>query len=260
MINRLLIQQEIEKRHLEVTEAEVHQEVESVAKKFKIPLDSWYKMLQAERGLSPRQYHEEIIWPMLALKKLAGADINVTERELQRAFERDYGPRVQARMAVLDGNIRQCEEIWRRFDANPDDFERLTREYSSDSNSRALGGAIPPIRKHSDNAKLVETAFRMNEGEVSPLIEIAPNKYCVIKCEGRTQQVVQNLDQVRKELMEQLVDEKTQDSVSDIFKKIRENSQVTNYLTGSSTTPSVSNPIRQTSGTQPGKRAASVVP
>jgi foldase protein PrsA len=148
MINRVIIQQECSRRGLTVTESEVDQEILEISKKFGLALDQWYKMLEAERNLTPQQYRRDVIWPMLALRKLAGRDVTITREMIQEAYEDNYGPRVKARMIVLD-NVRRATEIWEKAKNNPDDFESLARDYSMEPNSRALGGVIPPIRRNS---------------------------------------------------------------------------------------------------------------
>ena len=63
-------------------------------------------MLQADRKITPDQYRRNVIWPMLALKKLASEKIEVTDDDMKRAFIRDYGEKVRARMIVLDNMPR----------------------------------------------------------------------------------------------------------------------------------------------------------
>jgi len=52
------------------SEAEVNEEVVKISGKFGLDPAEWVKMLQAERNITPEQYRRDIIWPMLALKKL----------------------------------------------------------------------------------------------------------------------------------------------------------------------------------------------
>ena len=158
MINRLLIQQECDRQAVTITKAEVEQEIADITKKFKLPLDQWYAMLAAERGVTPLQYQNEVIWPMLALRKLAGlqAESKVSEADMLLAFERDYGPRVKARMILVNGNVRQADQIWQKCKANPEKFEDFAAEHSADPNTRSLGGAMPPIRQHGGMPQLEE--------------------------------------------------------------------------------------------------------
>lgn len=247
LINRLLIQQACDRQGITVTRGEVEEEVANTAKKFNLPLETWYQMLASERGLTKDQYHQDIIWPMLALKKLAGQQVQVTEKEMQEGFERDYGPRMKARMILLDGNVRQANQVWEKCVANPDEFDRFAREHSVDPNSRSLGGVIPPIRKNGGNAAVEQAAFKLKPGEISGLIQVAENSYVILKSEGMTEPVVDDIRVVWNDLLEQLTEEKTQRSVAKVFENLKKESRVDNFLTRTSTGGKA--PIQQTSGT-----------
>ncbi len=245
LINKTLIEQECSRRQINISQAEIQQEVMSIAKKFNLPADTWYQMLQAERGLTPRQYQNDIIWPMVALKKLAGSEISPTEEDMQNAFEREYGPRVKARMILLEGNIRNATQVWEEVNQNPDSFEAVARTKSSDPNTRPLGGVIPPIRRHGGNPNVEDQAFKLKTGEISPVIQVAENRYVIIKCEGHTEQLVDDPKQVWNELYNTVVDEKTQQSVAKVFEQVKQQARVINHLTNDAT------PVGQVRNGQP---------
>lgn len=255
LINRQLIHQECEAHGVEITPEEITREVNEIARKFSVPTETWYQLLHSERGLNPQQYHRDVIWPMLALKKLAGTDVEITEAALQRAFESNYGERVEARMIVINGNIRQATKIWNEVTAKPEDFSRFASEYSADTNSKALGGQIPPIRRHSappnsPQAKVEEAAFKMQPGEISPVMQIGEKKYVILLCEKQTQPIVSNIDEVRSELIEQLREEQTQEAVGRVFAAIKAKAQIHNFLTGESTAGAAGGVIQQTGADQ----------
>ena len=251
LVNRLIIQQACERKGIQVTGAEVHANVAESAKNFNLPLDTWYQMLQAERGLTKQQYHDDVIWPMIALKKLAGKEIEVTEQDMQVGFERDYGPRVKARMILVEGNIRQASQIWEKCMATPDEFDRIAMEHSADANSRPLGGVIPPIRRHGIEKTVEEAAFKLEPGEISGVIQVTQNRYVILKCEGRTEPVVTDIREVWNELYAQLTEEKTQIAVATVFESIKKESRVDNFLTRTTTGGRQAQPIRQVSGSRP---------
>jgi foldase protein PrsA len=72
VLNKYLIIQECQRRQITVTDAEVNAEIAALAKSFSLPVDRWLEMLKEERGINPGQYRNDIIWPTLALRKLAG--------------------------------------------------------------------------------------------------------------------------------------------------------------------------------------------
>lgn len=270
IINRTIIQQEAKKRGVVISEAEVNQEVASIAKDFNLPVDTWYQMLQTERGISPAQYRRDIIWPKLALEKLAGSDVKITQKDMDQAFLRDYGPRVRCRWIVLD-NFRRANDVLVQAERDPENFDKLAQENSIEPQSRALGGAFPPIQRTGDpyRKRLEDTAFRMKPGEISGLIEIGTSKYAILKCEGHTEPIVTDIKEVWNELYAQLEKEKTQTRVADVFETLKKQTRVDNYLTNRSTGGNTGNAaasgnypqkIQQTSGRRTGQPAGQVRP
>lgn len=264
IINRKVIETACLDANVEISEADVDQEIIKVAKKFNMSVEEWYSMLQAERNVTKAQYRRDIIWPMLALRKLAGTDVKVTKSELAQAFQRSYGPRVKARIIVQD-NQRRAAEAWDMVNKDPTNFENAVKKYSIDPGSRALGGAIPPIPANSGNPlsePIEQAAFKLKAGEISSVIQ-SGQQFIIIKCEGRTEQVVQSIEEVQDQLIAELREEKTQRAVADTFDKIRENARIDNYLTKQTT--GLRNPnelggnvpggIRQTGGTAPAGKA-----
>lgn len=234
MISRTIIQQACAERGIVVSEAEVAQQVIEISKKFGLAVDQYYKLLESERGLSAVQYHRDIIWPMLALRKLAGKEVTITREMMQMAYEDNYGPRVKARMIVCD-NQRRAMEVWNKAKANPDDFDGLARDFSVESNSRALGGVIPPIRKNTGaHENLRKAAFGMKDGEISGILQIGPNQFAILKYEGRTEPIDHDLKDVEAQLHADLTEREVQKMVGETFDSLQKSARVDNYLTGES--------------------------
>lgn len=237
MINRTIIQQACAERGIVVSEAEVTQQVIEISKKFGLAVDQYYKLLEAERGLSPVQYHRDIIWPMLALRKLAGKEVTITREMMQMAYEDNYGPRIKARMIVCD-NQRRAMEAWNKATANPDDFDGLARDFSVETNSRALGGVIPPIRKNTGaHENLRKAAFAMMDkepGEISGILQIGPNQFAILKYEGSTEPVDHDPKDVQAQLHADLTEREVQKLVGDTFESLQKSARVDNFLTGES--------------------------
>ena len=246
IINRTIIVAACEERGVAVTEQEVNAEIARIAKRFNLSIDQWYQMLQAERAITPDQYRRDVIWPMLALRKIAGDDVQITEQDVQQAFVRDYGPRVEAKLIMMD-NHRRALDVYSQARQNPDDFERLAQKHSIEQNSAAMGGAVPPIRRHSGAKELEDAAFKLKPGEISPIVQVGPSRYVIIKCEGHTEPVV-TLNEVRERIMEDLQEEKTQVAVAKVFEQIKKETRVDNFLTNVST-----GGVQQTSGTSAGE-------
>lgn len=248
MINRAIIQLACEEKGITVTQAEVEQEIIRIAKQFNIPVESWLQMLEIERGVTSAQYSRDVIWPMLALKKLAGNSVKVTKEDMHKAFVRNYGARVKCRMIMTD-NIRRANDVWGKIRLKPNEFERLARDNSIDPNSRALGGSVPPIARYSGNEKLEQAAFKLREGEISGIINIGFNRFVILKCEGFTKQLVQNSKEVEPELYSTLVDQKIQEAVALLFEDLKNEATIVNNWTQTTTE---GKKVKQASGVKPG--------
>lgn len=260
LIHRTVILKACEKENVTVTEQEVSAEIARIAKRFNLQVDQYLQMLQSERNITPMQYRTSVIWPMLALKKLAGETVDITEVDIQKAFDRNYGERVKARVIMLD-NLRRANEVWEQARKNPEKFEQLAQDHSIDPNSRALGGQIPPIPRNVGADNLEKAAFSLKEGELSGVVELAQGRYVILKCEGRTVPVVTDVEEVRDALYDELKESKTQQAVGETFKRIKEETRVDNYVTQTVTGPGTVIPatgqgaanegVQPTSATQP---------
>ena len=233
IINRKIIEQACASKNIQISDAEVDQEIVKIAGKFSMTVDQWYQMLQAERNVSPPQYRRDIIWPMLALRRLAGDDIKVTNREIDEAIQHNYGERVKVRVIVCD-NIRRANEAWEKVSKQPEEFERVVREYSIDPSSRALGGSVPPIARYSgdpSSRNLEEEAFKLKTGEISNLVEINKSQYIIMRCEGRTEPVQVEKKDVQRQIYETIVEAKIQKAAAATFQQLKDNARVDNFLT-----------------------------
>jgi foldase protein PrsA len=267
LINRKIIQQACDNDGIEISEAEVTKEIEKNAKNLGLAVDQYISWLEAEQNITVMQFRRDIVWPKLALRKLAGEDVKVTKADIKKAFERNYGPRVEARAIILD-NSRRAREVWEKAHANPDDFEKLAQEFSVDPSSRALGGKIPPIPRHTGSDEVEKAAFKMKKGEISPVIQVGPdlNRYAILKCEGRTVPTVTELSSdIEQILIDELREEKTQIAIAMVFEKLKNEARVDNFVTNVSTGgdrkgagKAASGPgaIKQMSGTAPKRSAA----
>jgi hypothetical protein len=87
LVNKRLILHHCRNHNIDVTDPEIDAEIDRMAARFKIGRQQWLDMLQRERGINVEQYKRDILWPTLALRKLAAKDLVVSDQELQQAYE-----------------------------------------------------------------------------------------------------------------------------------------------------------------------------
>ncbi|MBI2827422.1 MAG: peptidylprolyl isomerase [Planctomycetia bacterium] len=269
LINHRLVEQACQKRKLQVTQQDLDAEVAHSALLIEKPrpdgkpdLDAWRKRVIEEQGMTWEVYLHEVVWPSVALKKLAGDKVQVTDDDLRKGYEANYGPRVRCRAIVLNQQ-RRAQDVWdqaRRIPAidklakRPEEqlgapgatpppavqalieeaakqFGKLASQYSIEAGSSVLEGEVPPIQRHGAQPMLEQEAFSLRAGELSGIVQVA-DKFVVLFCEGRTKPENVKFEEVRKLIHEDVHEKKIRLAMADEFAKIQDAAQVDNYLAG----------------------------
>ena len=182
-INRRLIEQACKKANLVVTDREMDEEVARAAENSLPPkkdgspdVEGWLKAVTQKQGISVELYRRDSVWPSVALRKMVVNRVEVSNEDLQKGFEANYGPRVRCRAIVL-GNARQAQRVWELARQNPtvEYFGELATQYSIEASSRALQGEVPPIKKNGGQPILEKEAFAMKPGEFRASFRPATN-------------------------------------------------------------------------------------
>jgi parvulin-like peptidyl-prolyl isomerase len=170
LINKALITHYCAKANIIVTDEDVRKEIDELARKFGMSYPDYIKMLTERRSISETQYADDVIWPMIALKKLANAQVQPSQQELAQAYEAKYGAAVKVRIIVLN-DPKQAEQVRTEVLRQPEEFGNLARKYSQDP-SAGVSGMIQPIRRTGADKNFEEMAFSLKPGQVSPVVNL----------------------------------------------------------------------------------------
>lgn len=236
MINQRLIQQHCAEAKIQVTSDDVNREIDRLARKFGMTYDDYLKMLKQERGISPDQYGNEIIWPTLALRRLAAQQIKPSEQEIDQAFQSQYGEAVKVRIIVCD-NMQDAQSVHAKVTKDPALFAALAKSVSRDP-SASVNGLIQPIRRFVGDKALENAAFALRENQISPIVtmnvpgmkagEKGAQQFIVLKCEGRLEPVNVNFEAVKSHLADTIMDRKLRDEAAKIYKHLEQNAKIQN--------------------------------
>ncbi len=226
MVNKHLILSECQRLNISITRREIDFEIEQLAKSFNLPVEQWMKLLWQERGIKPDQYANDIIWPSVALRKLAGNRLEVTQTELNEAFEMEYGPAIRARIIICT-TPDKAQKVQSLAAAKPDDFGNLAKEYSEDAPSASVKGLIQPIRKHGPCPEIEQVAFSMSDGQVSQVIPSA-GQFVILKRDGLIEARQITLAQVSPRLEKIIRDRKMRTVAGEIFQQLQKHTRVQN--------------------------------
>ncbi len=226
LTNKRLIEHHCRNRNITVTDPELDAEIDRMAARFKIGRDQWLDMLKRERGINIEQYKHDILWPTLALRKLAADQLTVSDKQLQDAYEMRYGAAVKCRLMVLSDRAL-AEQLHRQLTANPADFARLAMQHSKDVNSASIGGLIQPIRRHVGDPAIEQQVFALKPGELTSIIPIG-EQFAILKCEGILPARNTPLENVRAELTEQIKEEALRGVANTLFQDLQKSATIQN--------------------------------
>ena len=95
---------------------------------------------------------------------------------------------------------------------------------------------MPPIRRYGGQPQLEDVAFELQPGELSGIIQLG-DKFVILKCEGRTEPVEVNPQEVREILHQDIFEKKLRMAMSEKFEEIRAKARIDNFLAGTSQSP-----------------------
>jgi foldase protein PrsA len=250
LINRTMVEQALRRQKLEVTAAEIDAEIDSVAQRFGISRENWLRTLDKERNISPAQYAREIIYPALALRKLCSGKVQVTSKDLQDAFESQYGDKLRCRMIMVDKQTTAIQ-TWEDLHKNPDGFEKMAQERSMDPGSRALGGLLAePITRHAYPKNVSDKAFqqlvdgdpkdkdpshRPKNGDFTGPIQVGESAWVILRREEvvpANKNVSLKDERVRQQTYELIYQVKLKEAMETIFQDLIKAAAIENRLTG----------------------------
>jgi foldase protein PrsA len=233
-----------------VTGAEIDQEIDNVAMRVAgIGREAWLRTLAKERGISPVQYARDIIYPALALRKLAANKVQVTEKDIKDSFEAQYGDKLRVRIIMVD-KLRTAQEIWEELRRNPGGFEKLAQERSMDTGSRSLGGLLAePITRHAFPQTVSDAAFaqlvdgdpkdkdpahKPKDGDFTGPIQVAEATWVLIYRESvvPARNVDPKDENARRVSYEAIYEVKLKEAMNMVFVEMMRKAAIDNKLTG----------------------------
>ncbi|WP_406701081.1 SurA N-terminal domain-containing protein [Singulisphaera sp. Ch08] len=251
LVARTLIDQALRAKKLEVTAVEIDNEIENVAQNVAhVGREAWLRTLAKERNISPTQYARDIIYPALALRKLADKKVQVTAEDMRDSFEAQYGEKIRCRLIMVD-KLPAAQGIWEELRKNPAGFEKLAQERSMDAGSRSLGGLLAePISRHAHPRNVSDAAFRQlvdgdaqdkdpshkpKDGDFTGPIQVAEATWIILKREGLIEgnkNANPKDERIRKNVYDMIYEVKLKEAMSTTFVELMDAAAIDNKLTG----------------------------
>ena len=218
---------------------------------------AWLNNIMQEEGVTLELYIEDAVWPSVALKKLVEDSVTVTEEDLQKGFESNFGPRADV-LAIVLSNQRTAQEVFAKARENTSEqsFGELAAQYSVEPVSRSNFGKIPPLRKHGGRPALENVAFELKPGEVSGVVAWG-EQFAILYKQGETTPVVKEFAAVRDEVHKEILEKLLRQAMFEKLDAIKAAAQIDNFLEGTAQ----AGEVKTASATSvPGQPAGQVTP
>lgn len=235
LVNKKIIDMYCKQKGVEVTAAEVDAAVAEDVRGMGVNVADFVNKVLKHYHKSLYEWKEDVIRPKLALTKLCRDRVQVTDQDLQEAFDAHYGEKVDCRIILFPkGESRQALAAHAKVRDSDEEFTRLASQQASPSLA-ATGGHVRPISHHSTgNGQLEKEAFCLRPGEVGPVID-TPEGPVILKCVARIPPEKEHtLDKDRAVLHKEVFDRKVQQEIPILFRELRERARPTLILRKSS--------------------------
>ncbi|MGI6402345.1 MAG: peptidylprolyl isomerase [Thermoguttaceae bacterium] len=256
MISIALIRQECKKVGIEVTPQDVATDVWIHAAETTAPLADGSPNIEAylrdeleKYNCTEEYYRNAIVWPGVALRKLSEGMVKVTDEDIQKSFEANFGESVQCLGIVLNDE-RRAREVWQKARSLPraqnrpleEVFADLAAEYSVEPDGKQMRGRIAPIVRHGGYPALEEEAFSLQAGELSQVIQIDPSTFVILYCQEIIPAREVTLDDVRDQIVSNIRKMREVIAAGEFYANTVKKASIVDNITGQVVTPRQNRP------------------
>lgn len=260
LIIKTLLNQEIKRRNIIVTDADYANEIEKLSNILgsKDELNNFLKA----RGISPAKF-KKATYERLKMEKLAESisKTNVTEDDIKRYYDKkirafSYPEKVRAshilvladekeyaaelkknnpEISEADLNARvaqemankkaKAEEILKQVKANPEDFAKIAKEKSDDRTSAKMGGELGFFSRKEMVKPFSDAAFSLPINKVSDLVK-SRYGYHIIIVTDRMEAGTYPFEKVRTEIEQTLRSNQHMQTINGLVTSLKNNAKI----------------------------------
>lgn len=229
LITEKLIDQEMARQGLTVTEADLDKEIEQIKANF--PSEQDYELALAQSGMTEDDLREQM--PLqVKIRKLLEPRTDVTDQEVSEYYNENkdqFATPEQVRAShILVETEEEAEAIKKELDGGAD-FAALAKEKSIDPGSKDNGGDLNFFPRGRMHQEFEDAAFALQPGEVSGIVK-SPSGYHIIKVTDRKAATNPTLAEKKEEIRALLVEQEIQSLAPSWLQELRANAKITNTL------------------------------
>ncbi len=227
-----LIDQEMNKKSLTVTDEEVTAEV--AALKASYPSEDQFNMALMQAGMTEEDLSKQMR-EQVKLKKLLGDKVKVTDDEVKEIFEQNkesFATPEQVRAShILVETKEEADKIYKELQEGAD-FAAIAKEKNQDA-TKDTGGDLDFFGRGEMDPAFEEAAFKLKKGEISQPVKSSFG-YHIIKLTDRKEATNPTFEEKKEEIRGQMVNQKVYQESPAYIQELKDKAKITNTLDKSS--------------------------
>ena len=229
LIDGKLIDLEVKDQKIEVTDAEVDEELSAFVETS--GGDEAFKAALEQSGMTEKEFKDNIV-EYLSLRKLLEPRIEITDEELEAYFEETKAQWAQAEQVqashILVEDEKTAKEVEQKLN-DGEDFAELAEEYSTDSSNANNGGELGYFGKGRMVPEFEEAVFAMEVDEISGPVETSQG-FHIIHVTDKKEAKEASLEDSEEQVRDALFERKMQTEYGVLIAELKEKYTVENNL------------------------------
>ncbi|CAM3401751.1 posttranslocation chaperone PrsA2 [Aeromicrobium ponti] len=231
LITEKVIEQEVKKENVKVTQEEIDEEKAVYAESY--GGEDALKQTLETSGLTMADFEDDIE-SYLATKKLLEPRIDITEDEMKTYFDQNKDTFAQEEQVsashILVEDEKAAKEVIEKLN-DGGDFAELAAEYSTDESNKDAGGDLGFFGKGDMVAEFEEVAFSLEPGKISEPVKTEYG-YHVIKVAEKQEAKEAVYEDVKEEIKNTLIETEMQTEYTAWLEETFEEYEIENNLEG----------------------------
>lgn len=220
LINKKIIEHACAEKNIKITGADIEADYEYLIHSMGVTRNDFVTKVLKQYRKTEYEWKEDVVRPRLMLSQFCKDRIQVSEEDLRKAFESQYGEKVDVQIILYPENQqRYLAQLYEKIRQSDEAFTEEARK-QPDSNLAMTAGRVKPIARYSGIAEIEKAAFSLKPGQVSEVFRV-PEGWLILKCNGRVPaDATVKFEGKREELKRQVTDQKIQQEIPKVFKEL----------------------------------------
>lgn len=231
LITEELIDQEVAKKSIAVTDEQINEEIDALKSMF--PSEEAFNQAMASSGLTLDMLKEQTK-RQVELTQLMGDKVKVTDEELKEFWDQykdNFATPEQIRAShILVDTKEEAEEIIKQLQDGAD-FATLAKEKSKDPGSKENGGDLNFFARDSGmDPAFEDAAFKLEKGKFTTEPVKTSFGYHVIKVTDHKEATNPTFEEKKEDIRKQLVSSKVSQQYYAYVEELKGKAKITNTL------------------------------